>query len=1262
MKGKGINISPLNIEDLKLDIAKCLLPQSLYWLLRWIVTGELFCDHPPASTINTTDERKIIMLAQDLIHCASHARIKLPKQIGLAMCVKHLTGSKQLITLLNRMGHSSSYEEIEQVETSLANESLARANAHGIVIPTNIRPGSFIQMAADNNDINEETIDGKNTTHATTMAVYQRKQYGPIPLQVVLADHSKKKRSLDSSRSLVIIEDVNVGSRRPNLADFVGKDVIHWFQSDHQLPSTCMDDLCWMLLRLSDPFLLNSQQKPEEQTIPGWSGFNTIRYPSIPVRTMIGYHPMIHAEASNFSTLYTLMKLAQKICHTVGQRDSVITLDLALYSKAKQLQMKYPEEFKNTVIRMGGFHIALNYLALLGKKYAQSGLEDLLIESGVYAAGTTSVLMLGKSYNRGIRAHKLSMEALFRLLWQAFLEWLSKQEVGLEDRAKQHFVDAIKECRNSVPKKEFSSDCWMDLQSCAQPLTSLLDAFKSESREKSKVFRFWEGYIDMVLVLLQFIKAERTGNWKLHLSATASMVPHFFSMDRVNYARWIPVYLSDMNVLELNHPEVYREFISGNHSVSRSNQPFAQVWPDMALEQSVNHDSKSKGGIVGMSTKEEAVDRWFLTIHERAAITQAIKEMCAVDNCDRVGTHKEGGTTRVRRDERDVQKLGESFSSGLLNDPFCIPDDIQDIPLPLSNLATGVVLPDADANRLLDAEESGRKSMNKFISSRIESNEISLWDPIQKLKIKSFSSVAKKITVNSRKEKILSANADREIFGRLLVAAKHRDIDLQEVLSYELCSIPISLAHPDGSLRKTVKSTLMPILEKDVTCPSSLPHSQIHTACLIDAMALIQMLKSAGTATFGELAGKYTDFVTSSLGRNSCTRVDLVFDQYRSVSIKAGERSKRGESSSLEVNIHSASTPVPKQWAKFISNPKNKENLAAFLCSALSEQLPARLTPSQEVVLAGGFKDGLKTVFVTENTTTEDPNLRSDHEEADTRLLLHAKHAASTHQRIIIQSPDTDVAVLSIAHFEELGCQELWFKTGVKDKQRFIPVHDVCDSLGRPLCKCLLSFHALTGCDSTSAFSGMGKKKAWKVLLKEKQAQQDLSLLGENPSLQESVKGIAESFICSIYAPGKSFEIADEARYFLFCQRNLKSEELPPTSDCLGHHLKRANFQVFVWNKSLVPLQNLPSPEGNGWKLDDGRLVPVLMTKSPAPSGITELTTCRCTTSECKRNCSCKMNDLACTEACLCMADEGCNNPLNGDLLSHDDSSESETE
>lgn len=67
---------------------------------------------------------------------------------------------------------------------------------------------------------------------------------------------------------------------------------------------------------------------------------------------------------------------------------------------------------------MGGFHIALNFVSMIGKKYTNSGLDDLLIKSGLYAAGTASALMKGKSYNRDIRGHKLAMEALFRIPWK----------------------------------------------------------------------------------------------------------------------------------------------------------------------------------------------------------------------------------------------------------------------------------------------------------------------------------------------------------------------------------------------------------------------------------------------------------------------------------------------------------------------------------------------------------------------------------------------------------------------------------------------------------------------------------------------------------------------------------------------------------------------------------------------------------------------------------------------------------------------------
>ena len=98
-------------------------------------------------------------------------------------------------------------------------------------------------------------------------------------------------------------------------------------------------------------------------------------------------------------------------------------------------------------------------------------------------------------------------------------------------------------------------------------------------------------------------------------------------MDRLNYLRWLPVYLADMNNLSVSHPHVFAEFMKGNHPPSRSSQPFSQVWTDMVLEQSVILDSKKHGGIIGITQKPDALERWFLAIHERVAITSATKHM-----------------------------------------------------------------------------------------------------------------------------------------------------------------------------------------------------------------------------------------------------------------------------------------------------------------------------------------------------------------------------------------------------------------------------------------------------------------------------------------------------------------------------------------------------------------------------------------------------------------------------------------------------------
>jgi len=117
----------------------------------------------------------------------------------------------------------------------------------------------------------------------------------------------------------------------------------------------------------------------------------------------------------------------------------------------------------------------------------------------------------------------------------------------------------------------------------------------------------------------------------------------------------------------------------------------------------------------------------------------------------------------------------------------------------------------------------------------------------------------------------------------------------------------------------------------------------------------------------------------------------------------------------------------------------------------------------------GGLKGGERCVEITRaNDYHELSDLQSNQEEADTRMLLHAKYAASEclEINIVIQSPDTDVLVLCAAHFNSIAPKELWFRTGVKDHLCFIPIHEVCQQLSGRILKSLPAFHTLTGCDT----------------------------------------------------------------------------------------------------------------------------------------------------------------------------------------------------
>ena len=76
--------------------------------------------------------------------------------------------------------------------------------------------------------------------------------------------------------------------------------------------------------------------------------------------------------------------------------------------------------------------------------------------------------------------------------------------------------------------------------------------------------------------------------------------------------------------------------------------------------------------------------------------------------------------------------------------------------------------------------------MKNFVEKRVNSKTESFWDPVPNLKVK-------KVNVKAADDKVITENVDRDLFGRLLITANKRKINLKEVLRYELSPIPRAL-------------------------------------------------------------------------------------------------------------------------------------------------------------------------------------------------------------------------------------------------------------------------------------------------------------------------------------------------------------------------------------------------------------------------------------------------------------------------------------
>ena len=81
------------------------------------------------------------------------------------------------------------------------------------------------------------------------------------------------------------------------------------------------------------------------------------------------------------------------------------------------------------------------------------------------------------------------------------------------------------------------------------------------------------------------------------------------------------------------------------------------------------------------------------------------------------------------------------------------------------------------------------------------------------------------------------------------------------------------------------------------------------------------------------------------------------------------------------------------------------------------------------------------------------------------RLLLHAKHASDVgNHNAVMRTSDTDVMVLAV-----------YFQSDIEATLIFVNMRVIKEKLGPDICEALPGLHAVSGCDTTSAFYGKTK-------------------------------------------------------------------------------------------------------------------------------------------------------------------------------------------
>ena len=1050
------------------------------------------------------------------------------------------------------------------------------------------------------------TLDGKGSLHGMgIIAISTAKDNAPLIAKPRVIRRLQQRMTINellNDKAVPLLQYICSGER--GLASIIYKPVVE-LQVPQTLPADLYSDVLWH----SAWTCCYNTCRPR----PSWSGVMQHAFSdgSVP-KSEVLLLPIIDLNPSDESCIYSTLIYIQRQAEHLNITTPCITFDQPLWLKALEI---ITSKSMNIVCRLGGFHTMMSFMGSIGSMMKGSGLEEAL--ETVYGPNAVSQMMSGKAVSRALRGHFIVEAALVNKLLLAVLPVEESPLEPIVDRNDSETNDDnfVLETHTSTMASGQNLDAvelqkinelYKGIEDKSVPVCDIAEskelvklkecllAHKAFLAEKSRTAKLWLQYIEYVETLKVFIRAERTGNWYLHLLAVEKMLNLFAATGHIHYAKSARLYLQQMRELPSTHPWLHHCFSEqGFHTVRRSCRYWAGLWTDLIIEQVMMRSIKSRGGLTrGRGVTESVRLQWVYSMHKCAGVHDALTTATSLRHRTSE-QHVELGTSRSKRDCEDLKKIQNWFDQ---YEPF------NQYQPKLCSLSTGLTAADDDNVNCDQTEQVGCQIHKQLNMVPVANAAIKRSDQVRTL-----DHLRPGILVDKKKIHINPT----QLFTRLIGIVQRED-DMAPFFNYELTSIPTSL-FKNNSLRKTDKAQLARSLKSG----TELSPLNTQARYVLDGGALIHRVKWEKKVTYRDVVKQYVGYVRAKY--NNCF---VVFDGYQSPSIKDSEHQRRAQKACADIQV----TECIEAHAHQETFYSNKDNKAQFI-----------------LLLSRYLKSNGQTVH---NSTGD----------ADTLIVNCALQIAMDGQEVNVVADDTDVLILLMHHWRD-SMADVYIlsqpKSTSKKGLQVWRIRDLVAKAGTLIVSHLLFLHAWSGCDSTSATFGQGKTSLIKKIQDNAEVQQISSLISDSQVTAEEV-GKAGARLFVILYGGKQEDSLNFLRYVKFMDmvsssKEIDPQKLPPTERAAHYHSLRVHLQVILWKKLMHEDLQL-NPQHWGWTLDsDGTLLsPIMTDMAAAPETLLKFVRCKCKLSSrnpCGTNlCSCRKHGLKCVTACGDCRGEGCGN------------------